>query len=114
MRRRAIPRRPPRGLRFLSVDRRKTRELAWGYSICRRHALPSSCRPAEARTAQIVARLVIAGLIAHRPGGALKILVSGSTGFIGSSLVPKLREQRHDVAPLVRPSTRAPSSSMQG
>src|SRR5437764_11633853 len=35
----------------------------------------------------------------------MKILISGSDGFIGSRLVPLLREAAHDVTPLVRSSS---------
>jgi uncharacterized protein len=36
----------------------------------------------------------------------VKVLISGSTGLIGSSLLGALRQQGHDVARLVRPETR--------
>jgi len=41
----------------------------------------------------------------------LRILISGSTGMIGSALADALRQQGHDVAGLLRPSTPAPSTS---
>jgi uncharacterized protein (TIGR01777 family) len=40
--------------------------------------------------------------------GSMRILVSGSTGLVGGALVPALTSQGHEVARLVRPSSRAP------
>ena len=37
----------------------------------------------------------------------MKIVVSGASGFIGSALVARLRDERHDVARLVRPAGRS-------
>lgn len=38
----------------------------------------------------------------RRTVGAMKIVVAGATGFIGTALVARLREQQHDVVRLVR------------
>ena len=36
----------------------------------------------------------------------MRVLISGSTGLIGTALLDALRQQKHELARLVRPSTR--------
>jgi uncharacterized protein len=38
--------------------------------------------------------------------GVMRVLISGSTGMVGAAVLDSLRQQGHDVARLVRPSTR--------
>src|SRR5688572_6210731 len=37
-----------------------------------------------------------------RRGPGMRILISGSSGFIGSALIPVLTNAHHDIVPLVR------------
>jgi uncharacterized protein len=39
----------------------------------------------------------------------MRILVSGSTGFVGTALIPRLESEGHEVVRLVRPATRSVS-----
>lgn len=47
----------------------------------------------------------------HRERAAMKILVSGSTGLVGSSLIPFLTTGGHEVKALVRPGTSRASAT---
>jgi uncharacterized protein (TIGR01777 family) len=67
----------------------------------RRLPISSSCRYNAA------ANFVL--LIATR-GGSMRVLISGSTGLLGTALVDALPRQGHDLARLVRPSTRNPTA----
>ena len=44
----------------------------------------------------------------------MRIVVSGASGFIGSALVPHLRDAGHDVSRLVRPSARSANRAAGG
>lgn len=44
----------------------------------------------------------------------MRIFITGATGYIGSSLVPVLRQRGHDVTALVRPQTNAKNLSDRG
>ena len=40
----------------------------------------------------------------------MKIAISGSTGFIGSAIVSRLKEKGFSIVPIVRPETKSPSA----
>ncbi|MBI3667916.1 MAG: TIGR01777 family protein [Acidobacteria bacterium] len=52
----------------------------------------------------------IAAHMAHRGAGPMRILVSGSTGLIGSALIPFLQTGEHEVVRLVRSKPKPPES----
>jgi uncharacterized protein (TIGR01777 family) len=66
-----------------------------GSPYCLAEAARYVLRPVAQRGAEREGRL-----------SALRILISGSTGLIGSALAANLREQGHQVAGLLRPATR--------
>src|SRR5690349_21696091 len=44
----------------------------------------------------------------------MKVLISGSTGLVGSALLAELRQQGHEIARLIRPATRDTANLQRG
>jgi uncharacterized protein len=58
-------------------------------------------------------RLLQEDLIRHQGVQSMKVLISGSSGLIGSALIPFLTTGKHQVTKLVRPSTSTHSDEIQ-